>query len=128
MIPHLEEEGPSGPTLIGPDGSRWRQVAGWLDPSEVEQLISQGVMLVVSRCSGWGNNNWDWDATLDSQLMERVVTADVSDRLARKKKGIGAGWILVASLWERDDGTNRLVRLDEDAPKRRRWIEELRGM
>ncbi|WP_137816982.1 hypothetical protein [Gandjariella thermophila] len=109
-----------GKVLIGPDGRSWREVTGWLEPDEVVSLSRSGTIIAVDECAGWS-----WDVPLDDSVLTRVVSADISHRLARRKYPEAV--ILAPSLWREYGSGEQLIVLSEETPKKKDVIEELRG-
>ncbi|WP_143230635.1 hypothetical protein [Actinosynnema sp. ALI-1.44] len=106
--------------LIGPDGSRWAEITGWLEPDEVVEYKKAGAVIAIDDCDGWV-----WDAPLDGATMKRVVTGTQSHRLTRPKYEDET--ILASSLWVSDDGARRVVVLSEENAKSLKIIQDIRG-
>jgi hypothetical protein len=109
-----------GGIFVAPDGSRYVELSGWLEPDEVRRLVERGALVFVDWCA----DGWDWDAELNDSLLARVVSGSTSHRYARPKYAKTP--ILAPSLWRRENGTERLVILSEENPKRRKVLAELR--
>ncbi|MEU4521583.1 hypothetical protein AB0F52_23080 [Amycolatopsis sp. NPDC024027] len=118
-VPGYREIGDAEYALLGPDGSEWREVTGWLEPGEVRQLVDEGAVLVLDLCE-----SWVWGAELDDEVLAHVVTAVRSHKLARGK--YSGNVIYAPSLW-RDRAERKLVLLAEENAKRKKVIRELRG-
>jgi hypothetical protein len=118
-VPGYREIGDGEYALLGPDGSEWREVTGWLEPGEVRQLVDEGAVLVLDLCESWG-----WGAKLDNEVLSHVVTAVRSHKLARWK--YSGNVIYAPSLWHDREG-RKLVLLAEENAKRKNVIRELRG-
>ncbi|MFF0148155.1 hypothetical protein [Amycolatopsis sulphurea] len=108
-----------GEVVVGPDGSRWNFVTGWLEPDEVRRIVKAGAVLAVDECAGWR-----WGVSLDDEVMKQVVTSEMSHKLARGKYPEHV--IFAPTLWRKDGGTDALVVLGEEVPNRRKVIEERR--
>lgn len=106
--------------LIGPDGTRWTEVTGWLDPEEVVDYKKAGALLAIDECAGWS-----WDVPLSSKTMRQVVTRVESHRLAGPMYPDEV--VMRPGLWMSEDGRQRLVVLSEENPWKRKHIAELRG-
>ncbi|MEV6878349.1 hypothetical protein [Amycolatopsis sp. NPDC051128] len=118
-VPGYREIGDGEYALLGPDGSEWREVTGWLEPREVRQLVADGAVLVLQLCE-----SWTWGAELDNEVQTHVVTAVQSHKLAQGK--YSGNVIYAPSLW-RDQEERKLVLLAEETAKRKKIIRELRG-
>ncbi|OAP21208.1 MULTISPECIES: hypothetical protein [Amycolatopsis] len=108
-----------GDAVAGPDGNRWTFVTGWLESDEVRSIVKAGAVLAVDECSGWR-----WDVSLDDEAMKQVVTSETSHKLAKGKHPESV--IFAPTLWRRVGGVDALVVLAEEAPNRRKVIEERR--
>lgn len=64
--PHFEED---GEVLVGPDGSMYMELTGWLEPNEVRCVVARGVLLAIDWCA----DSWEWDAQLSEAVMQRLV-------------------------------------------------------
>lgn len=115
MDVHYEED---GEILVDPEGRRWHELTGWLEPHEVRSLVAAGATVAIDECS-----EWSWDVKLTEEVMERVVTAEFSHRHAKKYPKIV---ILAPSLWEQNSTKKRLVVLSEEVPKKKKIIEGFR--
>jgi hypothetical protein len=118
-VPGYREIGDGEYVLVGPDGSEWREVTGWLEPHEVRQLVDEGAVLALQLCESWA-----WGAELDNEVLAHVVTAVRSHKLAQGK--YSGNVIYAPSLWC-DQEERKLVLLAEENAKRKKIIRELRG-
>ncbi|MGW4529121.1 hypothetical protein [Amycolatopsis sp. NPDC004378] len=118
-VPGYRELGAGEYALIGPDGSEWFEVTGWVEPREVQELVGQGALLVLQLCE-----TWSWGAELDDEVLTHVVTAVRSHKLAQGK--YSGNVIYAPSLW-RDREERKLVLLAEENAKKKKIIRELRG-
>lgn len=102
-------------TLVDDNGGRWRRVRDWVEPSEAEQLVADGMPYLVERC-GTEEPRHERRERFQSDVLRAMVTRRKAEKYWRRRS---SPTVMVGELWHDGHDGSCLIFIEQGPLPRR---------